>query len=64
MKKTCKNCYNCKHSGEPFKIGKGTHTHLHCEHPDEEVSGDKTSGWDTLVEWYHSCKHFEQKTEP
>lgn len=57
-----KKCYNCKFAGKPFKIaGK---THLHCEHPkytDEDFQSGKISPWDTLQEFWNTCKDHEFK---
>ena len=53
-----KVCGNCKHGGEHFKI-KNLGTHLHCEHPKEEVRGE--DGWGTLREWYNKYSCFELK---
>ena len=58
MSKNKDICYNCKHAGDPFKIGKGTLTHVHCEHPDKEVRGEH--GWGTLREYYNTCNKFEK----
>ena len=53
-------CGQCIFSGDHFKINGATH--LHCEHKDSAISGDKTTGWDTLREWYASgCEAFEKK---
>lgn len=60
-KKNNKICYNCKHSGDRFKVV--DRVHMHCEHPNEEVSGDKNSGWDTLREWWNKCDSFEKKED-
>ena len=54
-------CYNCKYSGQQFKIDKLTH--LHCEHPNGEISGlsSPPSPWDTLREFWDSCESHEPK---
>jgi hypothetical protein len=52
-------CYSCKHGGDAFRIiGK---THLHCQHPEEAVAGEK-DGWDTLRLWCDQCKAWEAKS--
>jgi len=52
-------CYNCIYRGNIFKID-GL-SHCHCEHPNKKVSGDKTTGWDTLRTFWDTCDSF--KTE-
>lgn len=55
-------CYNCKHGGQQFKVvGK---THLHCEHPkftEEDFKSGKISPWDTLMEFWQTCKDHKFK---
>lgn len=53
-------CYNCKYRGEMFRIN--NMGHCHCEHPDDNFSGDKTTGWDTLREFWATCDGFEQRS--
>lgn len=53
-----KKCGNCKFAGNQFKLGKVTH--LHCMHPETEISGKKDS-WDTLREWYNHCKSWSNE---
>lgn len=57
-----KKCYNCAFAGKPFKIsGK---THMHCEHPkhDEEFENKPNySAWDTLKEFWQTCKDHQLK---
>lgn len=52
-------CHNCKHAGKAFKIGKVTH--MHCQHPEERAKSE--SAWDTLTEFYSTCKKHESKVE-
>lgn len=64
LPKPKKNCYNCKHGGNKFKIG-GL-THLHCKHPKykkEDFESGKLSAWDTLTVWWDSCEDFEPKEQ-
>ena len=59
-----KKCYNCKHSGEQFKIF--GMTHLHCFHPkykDQYENSSTFSQWDTLMQFWHTCTDHEFKTE-
>jgi len=56
-----KICYNCAWRGDMFRVtGMG---HCHCEHPDEEISGDQNTGWDTLREFWASCNSFKQRRQ-
>lgn len=56
-------CYNCKHRGNLFRIN-GL-THLHCQNPDihkeEEFESGKKSAWDTLCEFWWTCRKHEFK---
>lgn len=57
-------CYNCKHKGNTFKIGKLTHTH--CEDPrqysQEGWDNDEFDAWETLRVFSDTCdKHEFQK---
>jgi len=55
-------CYNCKHSGEQFKINKLTY--LHCEHPKytkEDYENGKLSLYDTLRVFSSTCKDHKYK---
>jgi hypothetical protein len=52
-----KKCYNCKHSGRAFKLGKVTH--MHCEHPDTP----EEPGWGTLMEFWQTCDMHEFKNQ-
>ena len=55
-------CYNCKHASKGFKIGNKTH-HT-CQHPkyrEEDFKSGKISPWDTLVEFWETCKDHEPK---
>jgi len=62
--KKAKKCCNCKHAGTTFRIAKMTH--MHCENPDvhaeliAEKGMDNVSGWDTLVEFWMTCKYYER----
>lgn len=59
-----KRCHNCKHAGDRFKIN--SMTHMHCEHPKwtkEDMDSGKTSPWDTLMEFWNTCKDHEIKKE-
>lgn len=58
-------CYHCKHGGNTFKVNELTH--LHCLHPkqkEEYRKNPKYSSWDTLREWWDTCKDFESKNTP
>lgn len=62
MAKNKHKCHNCKHGGEQFKVF--GMTHLHCCHPKykDEYENNKTfSAWDTLMEFWHTCKDWEAK---
>ena len=50
-------CYHCKHAGNTFKIG--SLSHLHCHHTKHEP---RETVWETLREWWDTCKDFETKT--
>ena len=56
-------CHNCKFGGLQFKIA-GT-THLHCHNnekfPIKKMESGEISPWDTLMEWYCSCKLHQPK---
>lgn len=57
-----KRCFNCKHAGQQFKVGKVTH--LHCEHPkytDEDFESGKLTAWDTLCKFSDTCIDHEYK---
>jgi len=54
-----KTCCTCIHGGEQFKACGATH--LHCEHPDEEVSGEP--GWGTLRQWCNTCPEHAPKEQ-
>jgi len=61
--KTAKpRCYNCKHSGKQFKVGKVTH--LHCNHPKyEDYDKGVFSPWDTLQVFSSTCLAHEFKSK-
>lgn len=56
-------CYNCKHSGQAFKIKKLTH--CHCGNPKEytleKFDNEEFSAWDTLRVFSDNCKDHEFK---
>lgn len=56
-------CHNCKFAGKQFKVG--SHTHLHCHneelYPTKDFESGKLSAWDTLMNWYSTCKNHEFK---
>ncbi len=56
-------CHNCKHASIPLKIG--GMTHHQCCHPKhkEGFENGTLSAWDTLQEWYNTCKDHENKCE-
>ena len=54
-----KQCFNCKYAGNQFKFCQVTH--LHCDHPDEDVRGE--TGWGTLREFWNVCDKWESKEE-
>ena len=58
-KREQKWCQYCTYSGPVFALHSGKH--LHCEHPDEIISGNKTTGWDTLRKLFDTCAAFERK---
>ena len=65
MKTKPKKCYNCQHSGNPFKIGKLTHMHCcHSKYKEEDFMSGKLSPWDTLMEFWESCDDHTLKPNP
>jgi hypothetical protein len=58
-------CYNCKFSGQQFKLT--NLTHLHCEHPDkytlEKFKLEEFSLWDTLRVFNDTCENHQFKTK-
>ncbi len=60
-----KECYNCRHSGDPFKIA--GNTHMYCLHPkqkEEAKNNPNFNLWDTLQEFWMTCDDHELKTKP
>jgi hypothetical protein len=58
------HCYNCKHAGVAFKIGKLTHQH--CQSPQAKADWDAgkiNSAWDTLRVFSDKCKDHEFKVK-
>ena len=55
--------YNCKFSGEQFKISKVTH--LHCEdekqYPNEKWESGELTAWDSLQKFSDTCEFHEFK---
>ena len=58
-----KKCYNCKFSGDQFKISGMTHCHCHnpVDYPEKDMKEGKISTWDTLREFWHTCERWELK---
>ena len=60
-----KKCYNCIHAGTAFKLGKKTH--MHCTDPEqytqEGFEKQEFSEWDTLREFWQTCKNHKLKTK-
>ena len=58
-----KKCFNCKFAGEQFKVG--GNTSLHCLnqklYPLDDFNTGKLSPWDSLMNWYSTCKSHEFK---
>lgn len=54
-------CHNCKFAGKQFKVD--SHTHLHCHneqlYPNKDFESGKLCAWDTLMDWYSTCKSHE-----
>ena len=63
MKNKKPKCYNCKHSGNKFKLDKLTH--LHCEHPKymEQSKCGSLSIWETLRVFGDTCMDHEFKLD-
>lgn len=50
-------CYNCKYSGQTFKLGNVSHQH--CEHPKytkEQFESGELSAWDTVNKFSDTCQ--------
>lgn len=54
-----KNCYNCKHRSDTFKVV-GL-THVHCFNPVEYPDHQEVDPWETLREFWDSCPRFEKR---
>lgn len=55
-------CYNCKFSGDAFKVAGITHHHCHGpEYEAKDNAGEYISPWDTLREWWDTCEDHQLK---
>lgn len=60
MKTKKRICHNCQFAGNTFKLN--SLTHMHCEHPkytQERWDKGEFCEWDTLQEFWNTCKDFE-----
>jgi hypothetical protein len=59
-------CYNCKFASKQFKVSGKTHVHCLNEelYPPADFESGKLSAWDTLIEWWSTCKKHELIFKP
>ena len=54
-------CWYCAFRGNKFRLPPRYHGHVHCNHPNNAVSGNDGSVWGTVRDPWNNCKHWIQE---